>query len=175
MNDHFRLETFACAFPPSWIECSHILYFFKVHLSLKSSITVHLLPWAFSDAHCLYSGPHILVSHMTMYVYPCSHPLLSVSTSRAEPLQQITSLTLEFSSALSEGIHLWVNEWRYEWRNEQGSQNNNKQVWQSLVWWIVWVMPVLACFPILRFLPMLNHAWAHTVALFTSSLLTEGQ
>lgn len=160
MDDHFTLETFVCAFLVAWTEGSHILYFFKAHLSFKSPITVYLLPWAFSDACCLYSVPHVLVSPVTLLVCLWSHPVQSVSNPTVGWFLQVISLTLEFSSALNEGIHVW-DTCEYMWKSRETKliMSRCNRVWCDR--WIWWVVSFLAWIPLLKFLPMLNHACEH--------------
>lgn len=157
MDGHFRLEIFACAFLPAGTEGSRILYFFKVRLSFKSPITIYLLPWAFSDACCLYSVPHVLVGPVTLHVCPRSHPLQSVSNPTVGWLLQVTSWTLEFSSALNEGIHEW-DTCEYMWKSRETKLIISRCNRVRCDRWIWWVISFLAWIPLLTFLPMWNHA-----------------
>ena len=111
--------------------------------------------------------------HVTLRVCLCSHPLQAMSSPMAGWLLQMMSFTLEFSSALSEGMCVceWMHDIRNKWMIREVKWTISRH--RSLVWYMDFVSKVCpAWIPALRFLTVLNHAlWAFTTEVKVAQVL----
>ena len=141
MNDHFRFETLHFFLPD--LNVRRLSTFSKYTFPLKTlllstSCHEHSLMLAVYTVCQIY----LWAIHVTLHVCLCSHPLQSMSDPMVGWLLQMISLTLEFSSALSEGM--CVCEWMHDIRNKWMSREIKWIIsrYRSLVWYMDFVSRV---------------------------------